>query len=215
LEIEITTTTGIDNPIRLQKDQVKTASQILARAFADDPFSIYLFPNEEVRTKKLPLAHKNLLRFGMLYGEVYATSGELEGVATWIPPGNFKITIWRAIRCGGLSLIFKMGYKRLKRLSHYGKHVSPLHRRLDPFHPWYLSILAVDPAFQGKGYARRLFKPMLERFDSTNQHCFLETNKKKNVPMYEHFGFKLVEQLAIPNTKLTTWMMLREPKQHD
>lgn len=205
-------TTEFDNLLRLEKSQLKPAAQMLARAFTDDPFSAYLFPNEEEREKKLPHTHNNLLRFGMLYGEVYSTSSELEGIAAWIPPGNFKITVWRAIRSSGLSLIFRMGYKTLKRLSYYGRHVSPLHKRLDEFNPWYLSILAVDPAFQGKDYASRLFKPMLDRFDSTNQYCFLETNKEKNVPMYEHFGFKLVEELAIPDTELTTWMMLRKPK---
>ena len=185
---------------------------MLARAFADDPFSAYLFPDEKERDKKLPHMHKNLLRFGMLYGEAYTTSNELEGIATWMPPGKFKITVWRATRCGGISMIFKVGFGALKKLSYYGQHVSPLHRRLDPLNPWYLSILAVDPAFQGKGYAIRLLVPMLERFDAANQHCFVETNKETNVPMYQHFGFKVVEELAIPDTSLTTWMILREPE---
>ncbi|MFC1950873.1 GNAT family N-acetyltransferase [Chloroflexota bacterium] len=205
-------TTEIESLIHIQKDLLKPAAQMLARAFYDDPFSAYLFPEQKDRERKLPYMHKNLLRFGMLYGEAYATSDELEGIATWMPPGNFKITLWRGIRCGGISMLLKVGWGALKKLSSYGRHVTPLHRQLDRFNPWYLSILAVDPEFRGKAFVSRLFEPMLKIFDSTDQYCFLETNKERNVPMYEHFGFKMIEKLPIPDTDLTTWMMLREPK---
>jgi len=199
------------SPMKLDKSLLKPAAQMLSRAFADDPFSCYLFPDEVRRKNKLPHMHKNLLRFGMLYGEAHTTSDRLEGIATWMPPGNFKITLWRGIRCGGISMLFSVGWGTLKKLSSYGRHVTPLHKHLDRYNPWYLSILAVDPQYRDKGYAGMLVKPMLERFDRANEHCFLETNKEKNVPMYEHFGFNVIEEIAVPDTNLTTWMMLREP----
>ena len=205
-------TLELTSAIKLDKSLLKPASQMLARAFYDDPFSYYLFPDETQREKKLPHMHRNLLRFGMLYGEAYTTSDKLEGVATWMPPGNFKITLWRGIRCGGISMLFKVGWGALKKLSAYGRHVTPLHRQLDRYNPWYLSILAVDPQYRGKGHAGRLVRPMLKQFDRANEYCFLETNKENNVPMYRHFGFNVIEEIAIPDIELTTWMMLREPK---
>jgi hypothetical protein len=41
--------------------------------------------------------------------------------------------------------------------------------------------------------------------------CYLDTLDEKNVSLYEHLGFKLIEESTIPGTPLTCWAMLREP----
>ena len=39
----------------------------------------------------------------------------------------------------------------------------------------------------------------------------METLDEKNVSLYEHYDFKLLEESVIPGTPLTNWAMLREP----
>jgi hypothetical protein len=53
---------------------------------------------------------------------------------------------------------------------------------------------------------------VLARVDEEGLPCYLETLEEKNVRLYEHFGFKMIEKSAIPETGLTNWAMLREAR---
>ena len=45
-----------------------------------------------------------------MYGEVYATTSNLEGVAFWLPSEK-SFTMWRMIRSGFLSFLLRLGKK--------------------------------------------------------------------------------------------------------
>jgi hypothetical protein len=51
---------------------------------------------------------------------------------------------------------------------------------------------------------------MLARIDEAGLPCYLETLEERNVRIYEHFGFTVAEESAIPETNLTNWAMLRK-----
>jgi hypothetical protein len=53
---------------------------------------------------------------------------------------------------------------------------------------------------------------MLARIDEAGLPCYLETLEEQNIRLYEHFGFTVAEESAIPETSLTNWAMLREPR---
>lgn len=53
---------------------------------------------------------------------------------------------------------------------------------------------------------------MLDRIDEAGLPCYLETLEEQNVRLYEHFGFVVAEESAIPGTNLTNWAMLREAR---
>ena len=91
-----------------------------------------------------------------------------------------------------------------------GQHIDAVHNRLVPSRHWFLQAIGVDPQFQGRGYASKLLRPMLSRIDEEGLPCYLETLDETNVPLYEHFGFKVIEKSTIPQTSLTNWAMLRE-----
>jgi len=77
-------------------------------------------------------------------------------------------------------------------------------------HHWYLMVIGVDPMYQGRGYASALIKPTLAQIDREHLPCYLETNNERNVPIFEHYGFKVVEAGIIPGTNVSHWAMLRE-----
>ncbi|MFW9952571.1 MAG: GNAT family N-acetyltransferase [Candidatus Thorarchaeota archaeon] len=83
---------------------------------------------------------------------------------------------------------------------HY-KHASSPH--------WFLSTIAVDEAFQGKGSASKLIRIKLEQGNTQNLKCYLNTENEKYIPLYEHFGFELVEQKQAPNSNLMVHGMLK------
>jgi len=56
---------------------------------------------------------------------------------------------------------------------------------------------------------------MFTHLDRQNLPCFLDTNNEKNLPIYERFGFKILEEYQIPDTNLVNWAMLRASHQEN
>ena len=206
--------TELKSLVRLTKFQSKQAGETLARAFQDDSLFVYLIPDAVQRKTLLPPLFEIMVRYGILYGEVYATSSLIEGVACWFPPGKTEMTLRRIIRAAGLSLIYYYIKNRdfLSRFFSYNEYADMLHHRYTNFPHWYLSPIGVIPTFQGKGYGSNLLRSMLSRIDQDHLPCFVETQSQKNVSLYEHFGFHVVEKGTIPGTDLTHWAMLKESK---
>ncbi len=78
-----------------------------------------------------------------------------------------------------------------------------------------MQAIGIVPKFQGKGYASSLIRPMLSRIDKENLSCYLETIDEKNVAIYQHFGFEIIERSIVPETGFTNWAMLRKAPQID
>lgn len=59
-----------------------------------------------------------------------------------------------------------------------------------------LEILAVKPGYQGKGIASRLMTHIDSKLLAENNYSgiYLLTGEEKNVNIYEHFGYKIVEK---------------------
>jgi GNAT superfamily N-acetyltransferase len=200
----------LNNLFRLTKVQIKPAAEMLARTFQDNLGPIYYFPDESERKNKSLHYFWFTICYGLTYGEVYATSPNLEGLAVWIPSEHANMSLRRIIRSGGLSMIHKLGSKAASQLRPFGDYISSVHKRHAPFRHWYLLGLGVAPDYQGQGYASTLLKEMFTRIDKEHLPSYLETQNANNVPIYQHYGFRVVEESIVPNTKVTNWAMLRE-----
>ena len=76
---------------------------------------------------------------------------------------------------------------------------------------WYLYLLGVEPARQGRGVGRALLAPTLARADAGGVPCYLETQNSRNVGFYERLGFRVTSDGWAPGTTLRVWTMRREP----
>ena len=199
----------LNNLFRLTKAQLKPAAAMVARAFQDNSLSVHFFPDVSKRRDKLPYIFQFMISCGLLYGEAYATSPNLEGVAVWLPSEKARMTRRGDIGNEGLSRLFKVERETAAKWGSFDDYVSSMHERLVPFKHWYLQLLGVDPACQGKGYGGTLLKAMFARIDKERLPCFLETDEKRDVSFYQHYGFKVVEEGIVPGSEVTIWAMLR------
>ena len=200
----------LEDLLRLNKSHIKPAVKVLTEAFQNYPLLNYCYPDE--LTKKR-IAHYILsiaVFSGIRYGEIYATSHNLEGVAIWIPSDKYPVTFWRLLRSVPLPVIFGLGRYGGNKMRHLSRHIDAVHQRLAPFKHWFLLTVGVEPRSQGKGYASKLIRPMLARIDEEGLPCYLETLDEHNAQLYEHLGFKVVDKATVPKTSLTNWAMLRE-----
>ena len=200
----------LNSLLRLTRSDVGPAVEILVRAFNNYPLLKYYFPDESNRQKVSRYFLSSAVLSGIRYGEAYATSSNLEGVAVWMPSENYHVTFWRLLRAAPLSVLFGLGRYGGFRMKQVGAYIDAVHRRLAPYRHGFLQTIGVDPQFQGKGYAGKLLKPMLARMDTEGLPCYLETLDEQNVSLYEHFGFRVLDKSVIPRTELTNWAMLRE-----
>jgi len=164
----------------LSVSQIEPASEVVAQAFHNDSLTIHLFPNESDRASLLPV-YRFTLNYGLLYGEVYVTSPDLEGIAVWLPPHETNMPIWKVLWAGAWSLPFRVNLLVLLRFLPLLRISAEVHKRYAPFPHWYLYLLCVAPEQHGKGYGSTLLKSMLARIDSERLPCYLETTEERNV----------------------------------
>ncbi len=195
----------MENIFRLKRVQVEPAAKVLARAFENDPLHIAYFPDPNKRLKQNYHLMIFCIRFCMRFGEVYTTSPNLEGIVLWIlvdpkvnqqeNPGSLFAN-WINFR-----LVVALG-KAMEKVEFIYEYTRSIHYKLIPSLHWAGFIIGVDPEFQGKGYASSLIRPMLARIDKDHLGCYLDTNKEKNVGLYQHFGFKVLKRYQIPGTNV-------------
>jgi ribosomal protein S18 acetylase RimI-like enzyme len=197
--------------LRLTLKERAAGAAVLGRAFTDYELFRHYFRDERERRAAADRLSFIALSVSLKYGEVYASSEKLEGVAAWLPPGKALFGARQILRSVPLSTLVRFGRQEAGRMWAYGRHVDSLHRRLVPYHHWYLQIIGVAPAYQGQGFSSRLLRPVLERIDRDGMPCYLETNAVKNVAIYRRFGFEVVSEEKMPGTEVTTFAMLRKP----
>jgi len=87
--------------------------------------------------------------------------------------------------------------------------------QLGGFHPsephWYLPLIGVDPAYQGKGYGSALMEHALIPCDREKRAAYLESTNAKNIPLYERYGFELVAKLEVGSAP-PLFPMVRKPR---
>ena len=208
------------SPIRLEKGQIEKASEVLSRAFRDDPELASFFSDPLKRQRLLFPMFKVELAHALRHGEVYVVSSDIEGVAVWLPSDAPEISLWALLRYSGLRMLLKARWEFLRNLGTFWRFwremqrdddfARRLRRQLAPYDHWYLAVLGVDPESQGKGYASRLLKPMLARLDREGMPAYLETSIEDYVPMYGHFGFKVIKEEKLPGSGAKMWVMLRK-----
>jgi ribosomal protein S18 acetylase RimI-like enzyme len=195
----------------MEKEHIKPVSLMLSRVFKDEMKDI--FPDPEERRAKEPFVNEYLIRRDYSFSRAFITSAQLEGIAVWMRSDKRdKRSFLRVLTSGAIWQAINIGIKALRKMHAYDQYVNRKHEELVHAKHWYLAVLAVDPQHQGKGYGSRLLNEMLSNIDEEGLPCYVETEGEKNVSMYQHFGFKVVDEFTVPNTTDTLVAMLREPK---
>ena len=181
-------------------------ARMLARAFADDPVLAWSLPRSARRQACGQDHFAAILDLYRPKGHVYADS-QLRSAALWAPPEAPQVSPAQLLRL-------------LPRLAGLYRHRLPLVlaglirvQRRQPVEPfWYLAYLGTDPDHQGEGLASAVMAPVLTRCDRDQQPAYLEASKPELIPLYEHYGFEVTQEIRLPAGP-PVWGMWRRPQQ--
>ncbi|MBW1901551.1 MAG: GNAT family N-acetyltransferase [Deltaproteobacteria bacterium] len=174
-------------------------SRCLARAFYDDPTSLFLFPHDNTRMDDLENMYLFVLHEFSSHGVVYVEDS-VHGAAVWQAPSPPKSG-------SDEELLSMLPETALPRLGLLGGVMAEAHIH-EPH--WYLAAIGTEPSHQGQGIGTAILGPILDQCDQSQLPAYLESSKESNIPFYERLGFRVTGELQVPDgPKL--WPMLREP----
>lgn len=147
-------------------------------------------------------------------GDIYVYDDKgIKGVLVGITAKKFSImnvllsslTSYRLL--AGIS---KEDTKLLKEKSELqGKIHNPKWYKKYSKNAYYINWIAVDEESKGTGVFRKLISPIIDMCEKNNMDMVLETFTKSNVPIYEHFGFELVETHTSEEVVLLEYCMIK------
>lgn len=195
--------------VHVTRADLGAVADTTAAAFADDPVQNWLFE---------PAADPDGSRrrffgffveeyFGLGHVHAIRSDGAITGAALWAPP---DLDILHGPRLDELIAMMssELGDQALPRLGELARTAE--FRPAEPH--FYLGILGVGPAHQGRGLGEVLVGPGLDACDRGGFTAHLESSNSRNIGFYERLGFVVVDDFRCggPDGPLMT-IMQRSP----
>ena len=151
---------------KVRKKDIRGAGIALADAFQHDAVWRLFFKADATVDQRGTL-YQSPIRYCSKYGEVYATSEQLEGIVAWTPGALADMTIRRVIRSGALV----SGVKALRACTKLALKQSDIFKPLEADRRAnmkgrtyiYLVVIGVAAASQGKGHGKRMVEALIEK----------------------------------------------------
>ena len=168
-------------------------------AFTADPVNRWYLPDADRYLTFFPQVVQAFLGLSIESGACYMTTGG-EGAAIWLPPGTVPD------EAAMEAVIMEAPPAELQ------EPLGALFAAIETYHPhdedcWYLPIIGVDPAHQGKGVGAALMKHATTRIDEAGALSYLESSNPANISLYERHGFEAMGQIPFGDSGIVTPML--------
>lgn len=200
--------------VRLGEEQGDAAAALLTRAFQNDPLFEHACPDPFERARWLPWMFRWDAWRGFLSGETLGTSGRLHGVAVAVRPGVGPFTeadlarfdYERGRQVVGSEIWDRVGAALTAALK---PAEEALHEAVPEPH-WYLDIIAVEPAAQGRGIGSALLHAVAALADADAVPIALLIDNPTPLKFYQRLGYEVVFEAPGPGE--VRWQgMRRDP----
>lgn len=175
---------------------------VITLAFTTDPMARWAYPNPATYLAVMP---EVITAFGgnsFTHGTAHLVDDGM-GAAMWLPPG---------VNADEERLAALMEQHVPKdRIGDMMQIVEKM-ERCHPTEPcWYLPLIGVDPAAQGRGAGSALLQHAVAQCDRDGVQAYLESSNPRNVPLYQRHGFEIVGSIQVGSSP-TLVPMVRRPR---
>jgi len=153
------------------------------------------------------------LAFFLRYGGVFVDGDEISAAAAGIE--SRQMSLWKRLPFAlqGSRVLKELSKPERALLKSNSRAIQEVHRgnwyRKYCKRPYCFTQFAVAGKRRGTGLARQMLEELFDHVQKQNDCIVLETFTPGNVPLYEHFGFQLMETQESGNGRLTEYRMLK------
>jgi ribosomal protein S18 acetylase RimI-like enzyme len=214
-EIEVAAPNAGDRPRpdgsdirKMTAAEIQPVARALAQAFYDDPHFRWFVRDDAKRMQRLERGFATFMGRVWLRQDEGYTHERLIGAALWMPPNTWHLgPLAQLLLLPAIVRDLRADTPRLLRALSFIEKKHPH----EPAH-WYLPVIGVASAWQGRGYGAALLRPVLERCDAERVPAYLEASTPRNLALYERNGFEAVEECRYAADGPPLWRMWREPR---
>jgi GNAT superfamily N-acetyltransferase len=188
--------------------EIQPVARTLAEAFYDDPHFRWFVRDDAKRMQALERGFSTFIkRIWLRPDEGYAHE-RLIGAALWMPPDTWHTSpLAQLLLLPAIVRNLRGDTPRLLKALTFIEKKHPA----EPKH-WYLPIIGITPAWQGRGYGAALLRVVLDRCDTDSTPAYLEASSDLSRGLYERHGFETVEECRYAEDGPPLWRMWREPR---
>ena len=189
--------------IRVASDtERQTVIGVITLAFATDPMARWAYPDPGLYLTVMPQVVSAFGGNGFPHGAAHLIDGGM-GAAMWLPPGVGPDDERLAALTDAHAPKDRVG------------DMTRIFEQMDRYHPqepcWYLPLIGVDPAQQGRGCGSALLRYALARCDRERVPAYLESSNPRNITLYQRHGFDILGTIQVGSSP-TMVPMLRRPR---
>jgi len=173
-----------------QQDDTQRVLDTLTLAFAADPAVRWMYPEPQQYLRSFPAFAQAFGGSAIAHRTALVSEG-YSGAALWLPPHT-------APDEEGLTALLEESVTERERTDAFAVFEEMVHYHPDEPH-WYLPLIGVDPARQGRGYGSAMLQHALRRCDDERLPAYLEATSPRNVPLYKRHGFEVISTIRIGN----------------
>ena len=192
-------------PVSVREVEARDRERAIAvqvMAFGSDPIMRWLYPDPQAYLEHFPSFVEAFGGGAFEHGTAYE-SGDFGGISMWLPVGVhvdpepvgalFSATLEPSFQDQVFEVLGKMDEA----------HIEEPH--------WYLAMIGVDPAQQGRGIGSAILAHSLAPCDEQGLPAYLESSNPANVPLYKRHGFEALSEIQVGSSPIVT-PMLRTPR---
>lgn len=198
--------TPADSIRKLTQADIPRSVEVMSRSFFNDPLWLYIEPDDAKRAKLLPKVFGFFVSLGIQNGQAWGVGDPLLGFSVWSAPGEKEAF---GVNGAFLRLVFSPVIFSFFKTAPVFSQFQRMQKQYAPDPHFYLNTIGVHPDGQGKGLASKLIRPFLAQADAQGVNTYTETMTPSNVPLYEHYGFQVMEQYRVLKTDLCIWSLFR------
>ena len=191
---------------------IEKITDLLCRSFKNYPLT-ELFSREAKNPRTVNRGFFHLwLEQSFQTSAVFRTSKAYEGVYIVCLAGFIQECLYMKMQ--NLNFYFRQFPITIAlQILRFFRELNSKHEQIIKGRPhFYFELMGIDPSHQGKGYASKFFRPVIANADKNNKVCCLETESERNVEIYHHFGFEIVDTLSTNICETTCYLMHRDPE---